>query len=81
MASRRNLKKDINYIAGELFMASLFEGVNRETVINATQQVINLIPRVSHTEPGNVKGYYAKIREEIEKQISVVADELKSIEK
>ena len=57
MASRRRLKKQISYIAGDLFLASLVEGVNREIIINATHNVLNLIPRISHTQPGNVKGY------------------------
>ena len=58
MASRRNLKKKITYIASDLFFATLMEGVNREAVIHAIHNVLALIPRISHTEPGNVKGFY-----------------------
>ena len=76
MASRRNLKKQISYIAGDLFLASLVEGVNREAIVEATHNVLNLIPRISHTQPGNVKGYYKKLREDLNKEIQVVADEL-----
>ena len=76
MASRRQLKKQISYIAGDLFLASLVEGVNREIIINATHNVLNLIPRVSHTQPGNVKGYYKNLREALNKEIQAVADEL-----
>lgn len=76
MASRRVLKKKITYIAGELFMASLIEGVDRETVINAVHNVLALLPRVSHTEPGNVKGFYKKLKEDLEKEVTVVADEV-----
>ena len=76
MASRRNLKKQISYIAGDLFLASLVEGVNREAIVEATHNVLNLIPRISHTQPGNVKGYYQKLREDLNKEIQVVADEL-----
>ena len=79
MASRRKLKKQISYIAGDLFLASLVEGVNRETVIEATHEVIELIPRISHTQPGNVKGYYKKLREDLDKAIAKVADELAKI--
>ena len=78
MASRRKLKKQISYIAGDLFLASLVEGINREAVIVATHNVINLIPRISHTQPGNVKGYYKKIYEELDKQIQIVSDELEN---
>ena len=76
MASRRDLKKKISYIAGDLFLASLVEGVNRDAIIEATHNVLALIPRISHTQPGNVKGYYKKLYEDLNKEIQVVADEL-----
>ena len=81
MASRRNLKKQISYIAGDLFLASLVEGVNREAIVEATHNVLNLIPRISHTQPGNVKGYYQKLREDLNKEIQVVSDELNKLAK
>lgn len=76
MASRRDLKKKISYIAGDLFLASLVEGVNRETIIEAIHRVLALIPRISHTQPGNVKGYYKKLHEDLNKEILIVSDEL-----
>ena len=81
MASRRRLKKQISYIAGDLFLASLIEGVNRDAIVEATHNVLNLIPRISHTQPGNVKGYYKNLREALNKEIQVVADELAQIGK
>lgn len=76
MASRRNLKKKITNIASDLFLVSLMEGVNREVVYNSVHNVIKLITRISHTEPGNVKGFYKKLNEDLNKEIKVVADEL-----
>ena len=76
MASRRQLKKQISYIASDLFLASLVEGVNREAVVGAIHNILGLIPRISHTQLGNVKGYYKKLREDLNKEIQVVADEL-----
>ncbi|MCD7923689.1 hypothetical protein [Bacteroidaceae bacterium] len=76
MASRRDLKKKITYIAGDLFLVSLMEGVNREVVIKAVHNVLALMPRISHTEPGNVKGFYKKLHEDLNQEIKVVADEL-----
>lgn len=81
MASRRDLKKKISYIAGDLFLASLVEGVNREVVIEAAHRVLALIPRISHTQPGNVKGYYKKLYEDLNKEIQLVADELNQSDK
>ncbi len=57
-------------------MASLVEGVNREAVITAIHNVLALVPRISHTEPGNVKGFYKKLHEDLNKEIKTVADEL-----
>lgn len=79
MASRRKLKKQISYIAGDLFLASLVEGINREVIIEATHEVIGLIPRISHTQPGNVKGYYKKLREDLDKSIAKVSAELEKL--
>ncbi|MGL5938667.1 MAG: hypothetical protein ACRCZY_01160 [Phocaeicola sp.] len=76
MASRKALKKDIYYISGELFMASLVEDVNRELILTATHNILSLIPRISHTEPGNVKGFYKKLHADLNKEIQKVADEL-----
>jgi len=79
MASRRKLKKQISYIAGDLFLASLVEGINREVIIEATHEVIGLIPRISHTQPGNVKGYYKKLREDLDKAIAKISAELEKL--
>jgi predicted transcriptional regulator with HTH domain len=43
--------------------------------------VLNLIPRVSHTQPGNVKGYYKNLNEALNKEIQIVASELAKTEK
>lgn len=79
MANRRQLKKKVTYIAGELFMAGLAEGVDREMVFAAVHNVLALIPRISHTEPGNVKGFYKKLNEDLNKEIQAVADEVAKV--
>ena len=78
MASRRDLKKSIHYIANDLLFGAIIEGVNREVIFEAVTNVLNLIPRISHTQPGNVKGYYKKIYEELDKQIQIVSDEVEN---
>lgn len=79
MASRRDLKKSISYIAGDIFLASLVEGVNREAVIESMQNVLGMIPRISHTQPGNVKGYYKKLNEDLLKELEKVSAELEKL--
>ena len=78
MARRRDLKKSIHYIANDLLFAAIIEGVNREVIFEAVTNVLNLIPRISHTQPGNVKGYYKKIYEELDKQIQIVSDDVEN---
>ena len=78
MASRRDLKKSIHYIANDLLFAAIIEGVNRDVIFEAVTNVLNLIPRISHTQPGNVKGNYKKIYEELDKQIQIVSDEVEN---
>ncbi|EJX08722.1 hypothetical protein EVA_03158 [gut metagenome] len=70
------MKKKITYIAGDLFLASLVEGVNREVVVEAVHNVLALVPRISHTEPGNVKGFYQKLHQDLNKEVQTVADQL-----
>ena len=66
------------HFANDLLFAAIIEGVNREVIFEAVTNVLNLIPRISHTQPGNVKGYYKKIYEELDKQIQIVSDELEN---
>ena len=51
-----------------------------EAIYEVVTKLVNLrqdlISRISHTEPGNVKGFYKKLNEDLNKEIKVVADEL-----
>ena len=85
MASRRELKKNVNYIAGELFMECLVNslyvpGTDKAKADELMGKILSMqdefISRISHTEPGNVKGFYKKLNEDLNKEIKVVADEL-----
>ena len=85
MASRKALKKNVNYIAGELFaeclMNSLYvPGTDKKKADELMGEILKMqdefISRISHTEPGNVKGFYKKLNEDLNKEIKVVADEL-----
>lgn len=69
MASRRNLKKNVNYIAGELFTECLVHslyvpGTDKEKADKLMADILGMqdefVSRISHTEPGNVKGFYKK---------------------
>ena len=71
MASRKELKKNINYIAGELFTECLVNslyvpGTDKQKADELMAEILKMqdefISRISHTEPGNVKGFYKKLR-------------------
>lgn len=83
MASRRKLKKNVNYIAGELFAECLFNSLyvpNTDkaqadklmTEILETQD--EFISRISHTEPGNVKVFYKKFRADFNAKVDEIID-------
>lgn len=85
MASRRKLKKNVNYIAGELFseclVNSMFVPGTDAAKADALMGKILLmqndfISRISHTEPGNVKGFYKKFREDFNVQVNAIIDEI-----
>ena len=85
MAKRRTLKKNINYICSELFaecvaLTHYKVDIKQEDVDNVMTRILlmhdEFVSRISHTEPGNVKGFYKKLNEDLNKEIKVVADEL-----
>ena len=72
MASRKELKKNINYIAGELFTECLVKKAD-ELMAEILKMQDEFISRISHTEPGNVKGFYKKLRADFNAKV----DEMK----
>ncbi len=90
MASRRNLKKDINYIIGDIFTECLIykelvPGTDKEA---ADALIVDLLridndfnARISHTEPGNAKKYYRTLVKDFQNQITEVIDKLTKLKK
>jgi hypothetical protein len=71
MANKRIIKKNINYIAGELFTECLVQslyvpGTDKEKADKLMGGILTMqddfLRRVSHIEPGNVKGFFKKLR-------------------
>lgn len=71
MASRKQLKKSINYIFNAVADACIVGNSTSEGEDKATYQRLfvemldlhqDIVCRISHTEPGNVKGFYKKLR-------------------
>ncbi|MCF2592721.1 hypothetical protein I6E11_02665 [Bacteroides caecigallinarum] len=85
MASRRNLKKHVNYISEVTIGMCFIEGMNadagrREVIAELVEKAMNLradiISRISHTEPGNVKGFYKKLKSDFNTQIEEIFNKL-----
>ncbi|MCF0236314.1 MAG: hypothetical protein HUK09_06420 [Bacteroidaceae bacterium] len=72
MASRRNLKKVVKSLCGELFtdcaLLLMTEQGDKEKLRSLMREVITLnnefVARISHTEKGSERLFYKKFREE-----------------
>jgi hypothetical protein len=87
MASRRELKKNVSYIAGELFaeclINSISETANKKKADEIMTQILTVqdefISRLSHTEPGNVKGFYKKFRSDFDTKVNEIIDAITAL--
>ncbi|TWV12345.1 hypothetical protein FQ707_10495 [Bacteroidaceae bacterium HV4-6-C5C] len=85
MASRKELKKNINYIAGELFMECLVNslyvpGTDKKKADDLMGEILKIqndhISRISHTAPGEAKQYYKKLKEDFNTKVDEVIEAL-----
>ena len=83
MASRRELKKNVNYIAGELFTeclvnSMLIPGVDKAKTDEVMAEILKMqdefVTRISHTEPGNVKGFYRKFQADFNAKVNEIIE-------
>ena len=83
MASRRNLKKNVNYIAGELFSECLVNsmfvpGTDKVKADELMNEILlmqtDFVSRISHTEPCNVKGFYKKFHVDFNAKVNEIID-------
>ncbi len=85
MANRRDLKKNINYICSDLFaecvaLTHYKVDVKQEDVDNLMTRILlmhdEFISRISHTQPGNTKGFYKKLRSDFNAQAEDIVSTL-----
>lgn len=90
MANRRQLKKSINYIAGELFTECLVNslyvpGTDKAKADEVMGEILTIqddfICRISHTEPGKVKEYYKKLRSDFNEKVNEIIDKITLLNK
>lgn len=82
---RRLLKKQVNYIAGELFaecvvLTQVVPGIDEKKVDDLMTRILymqdDFISRISHTQPGNVKGFYKAFKANFQAQVDAIIDEI-----
>ncbi|MCQ2245792.1 MAG: hypothetical protein MJZ69_03260 [Bacteroidaceae bacterium] len=85
MAKRRILKKKINYICGELFAEALSmmlydSNISKDAANDVMAHILkmqdDIISRISHTQPGNVKGFYSKLHADLQQQVNEIFDQI-----
>lgn len=85
MTNKRTLKKAINYIASELFtecvvVKSFVPGTDQTKADALMAKVLfmqhDFLARANHPEPGKVKVYYKKLREDLNAQIEAIVNEI-----
>lgn len=83
MASRKALKKNVNYIMGELFMECLVQslyvpGTDKKKADELMGKILGVqdefVSRISHTEPGNVKGFYKKFLSDFNAKVKEIIE-------
>lgn len=87
MASRRKLKKNLNYIAGELFAECLISSMNENTDRKKVDEILTqilvmqdeFISRISHTEPGSEKVFYKKLYSEFNAKVDEIVDAITAL--
>lgn len=81
MASRRQLKKSVNYIVGELFTECLIHykyvpGTDQAKANALMAEILKVqddfVSRISHTEPGNVKKFYQKFKQDFNAKTNAI---------
>lgn len=86
MASKRTLKKSINYVCSELFAECVANSLynvqkddsNTEALLHSILTIHhNYVSRVSHPEPGiPAKAYFADLTQHFNAEISEVIDQI-----
>lgn len=85
MASRRALKKNVNYIVGELFTECLVHlmyipGTDKAKADELLGKILvmqnEFIGRIDHSKTDHAKEYYRKFRKDFQSQVDAIVDEI-----
>lgn len=84
---RRELKKTINYLAGELFAECIalmeYGNVTEQSVSTVMEHILmmqtDMINRLSHVEKGNTRLFFKKMREDIANQTELIVEDINGL--
>ena len=84
MANRKQLKKSVKSITGELFAdcvaLSMCNQADRQKLGELMVEVLNLhadfVQRISHTEPGAARLYYKKLKQEFTEKVNALSQRI-----
>ncbi len=89
MSNKRDLKRTINYICGDLFTEGIAASLYGEERNNDNTEAIltsilvmhsNYIRRVSHVEPGMpAKVYFNDLKDKFSKEVNEIIDQLNNL--
>lgn len=86
---RRELKKSINYLCGELMAECICieqygsKGTNPEQIEEVMKKILlmqsDLIERLSHVEPGSKKLFFQKLKDDMHTKTNEIVELLKAL--
>lgn len=85
---RKDLKKHISYLCGELLAeciaaAQYGKKENKQDVENVMLSILNMqddwICRVSHVEPGSTKLFFKKLKEDMQKRTDEIVEQIQNL--
>lgn len=87
MANKRELKKSINYIVGDLFQECLVLKVIKKADDAKVDEVLTAIldlqneflARANHPQPGCVKGYYRKLYSDFSDAVDAIIAKMQAM--
>ena len=84
---RRELKKSINNLCGELFAECIalnyYENVDKDRVANVMESILmmqaDIVSRISHVQPGAGKTFFKKLREDLITRTEEIIDDIQAL--
>ena len=84
---RRELKKCVNNLCGELFAECIalnyYENVDKDAVANIMESILmmqaDIVSRISHVQPGAGKTFFKKLREDLITRTEEIIDDIQAL--